>query len=91
MPRRHRRAPDPEPRSLSQGVRGLAPPEWAVIEGANVRAVTGDKTYLCPGCMHEIRSGVSHVVVMEDGDIEGRRHWHTECWRRELRRRGALG
>jgi hypothetical protein len=31
---------------------------------------------------------VQHLVVVEADDVEGRRHWHTECWRRELRRRG---
>ena len=89
MPRRHHRAPEPEPPPLSKGVRGMAPPEWAMVDGATVRSVAGDKTYLCPGCMHEIRPGVSHVVVVEEEDVEARRHWHTECWRRELRRRGV--
>ncbi|HEY1332438.1 MAG TPA: hypothetical protein VGH10_13330 [Actinomycetota bacterium] len=89
MPRRHRRAPEAEPRPISQGVRSLSAPEWAVAGGATVRVVTGQKTYLCPGCMHDVRAGVSHLVVVEQDDVEGRRHWHTECWRRELRRRGV--
>jgi hypothetical protein len=49
----------------------------------------GDRPYRCPGCDHEIRSGLWHLVVVpEDPDL--RRHWHTECWRSELRRTGAL-
>lgn len=45
------------------------------------------KTYRCPGCDHEIRSGIAHVAVWraEDGmageaALEDRRHWHTACW-----------
>ncbi len=92
MPRRHRRAPKEEARPLSPGVRGLAAPAWAVVDGATVRMVAGgDKPYLCPGCLHEIRPRVAHLVVVEDDDVEGRRHWHTECWRRELRRRFGRG
>jgi hypothetical protein len=67
--------------------RGLAP-EWAVMDGVTVRAVTGDKPYVCPGCNQDIRPGTPHLVVLIEGDVEGRRHWHTPCWRRELRRRG---
>jgi hypothetical protein len=63
-------------------------PDWAQADDATVRAVTGDKPYICPGCQHQIRPGVQHLVVVEAEDVEGRRHWHTECWRRELRRRG---
>ncbi|TSD93333.1 hypothetical protein FOS14_23215 [Skermania sp. ID1734] len=39
------------------------------------------KTYRCPGCDHEIRPGVAHVVAWESGaDGEDRRHWHSGCW-----------
>jgi hypothetical protein len=51
-----------------------------------VRAVTGDKVYRCPGCDHEIRAGTAHVVVIPDGEPHHRRHWHEHCWRQELRR-----
>jgi len=88
VPRRHRRAPEHEPPPLSGGVRSLAAPEWATADGATVRIVGGQKAYTCPGCMHPVRAGVQHLVVVEQDDMEGRRHWHTECWRRELRRRG---
>lgn len=91
MPRRHRRRPEDPPRPISPGVRSLAPPDWAVAPGATVRIVAGRKAYLCPGCQHEVRAGVQHLVVVEDDDVEGRRHWHTECWRRELRRRYGRG
>jgi hypothetical protein len=46
------------------------------------------KTYRCPGCQQEIRPGTPHFVVVERDDVEGRRHWHSSCWRRELRSRG---
>jgi hypothetical protein len=57
-----------------------------------VRDVTGAgaaKTYRCPGCDHEIRPGVAHVVAWpadERGDMSDRRHWHTGCWRARDRR-----
>jgi hypothetical protein len=37
-----------------------------------------------------IRAGMPHLVVVPDGDAESRRHWHTDCWRRELRRLGLV-
>jgi len=39
------------------------------------------KTYRCPGCDHEIRSGTPHVAAWrtEQGGSD-RRHWHTPCW-----------
>jgi hypothetical protein len=90
MPRRHRAARErgsPEPVARPTSVA----PEWAVgIEGVAVRAVSGEKgkAYRCPGCQREILPGTAHLVVMSEGDLEGRRHWHTPCWRQELRRRG---
>ncbi|MGH3560765.1 MAG: hypothetical protein ACRDTN_02880 [Mycobacterium sp.] len=52
-----------------------------------VRPIAGAgaaKTYRCPGCDHEIRSGTPHVVVwpVDPGPvgIDDRRHWHTPCW-----------
>ena len=84
MPRKHRSArersgpPEPvEPR--------LAAPMWALVGWADVRAVIGDKVYRCPGCDHEIRKSVSHLVVVPEDSPDERRHWHTDCWRRELR------
>jgi DNA-directed RNA polymerase subunit RPC12/RpoP len=87
MPRKNKRAPEqyapsPAPRPRS------APPAWAEVGGDEVREVQGDKEYRCPGCDHVIRTGVRHLVVVPAGATDERRHWHVECWRRELRRLG---
>ncbi|HVL32618.1 MAG TPA: ATP/GTP-binding protein [Actinomycetota bacterium] len=59
-----------------------APPRWNVRLIQPVKAV---KTYRCPGCNQEIRPGVGHVVAWRDGGEDDRRHWHTPCWKREVR------
>jgi hypothetical protein len=88
MPRRHRAARErATPLAGPEMPRGTAP-EWASVDGASVRAVMGQKAYVCPGCSQEIRPGTPHLVVLIEDDIEGRRHWHTQCWRRDLVRRG---
>lgn len=47
----------------------------------------GSKHYRCPGCDHEIRPGVPHVVAWERlGDVDDRRHWHKSCWSARDRR-----
>ena len=55
--------------------------DYQVRQIAGARAV---KTYRCPGCDHEIRSGTAHVVVwqvdMGESAVQDRRHWHTPCW-----------
>jgi hypothetical protein len=87
MPRRHRAARD---RPVPEPIRpfgGVAPP-WAQVDGFAARQVMGKKVYRCPGCQQGIRVGVSHLVVIPDEDPGDRRHWHTECWRREVRRLG---
>lgn len=89
MPRRHHaRRERPVARPMSASLHGAAP-LWARAEGFTVQAVSGAtrRTYRCPGCHQEIRPGTPHLVVVADGDVEGRRHWHTQCWRQELRRR----
>jgi hypothetical protein len=63
-------------------------PMWAQAPGYEIRNVGGQKAYRCPGCDHEVRAGMWHLVVVPVGDVDSRRHWHTECWRRELRRLG---
>jgi len=63
-------------------------PDWAGLPGHDIRTVGGQKVYRCPGCDHEIRAGVQHLVIVPTDDPDERRHWHTECWRRELRRLG---
>jgi hypothetical protein len=90
-PRRNYRRRDAETpidrEQLRRGVEAVqAHPdgEWLV------RKVSAhDKTYRCPGCDHEIRPGVEHLVAWpadERGDLADRRHWHTGCWRARDRR-----
>jgi hypothetical protein len=62
--------------------RGVA---WTVQP---ISAANAQKSYVCPGCGREIPPGVEHVAVWRaDGvlgdaaDLEGRRHWHTHCWK----------
>lgn len=89
MPRKNRRAPleylpSPAPRQRS------APPPWAEVDGFDVRQVAGDKPYRCPGCDYTVRPGLWHLVIVPDGDPDERRHWHVDCWKKELRRQGLL-
>jgi hypothetical protein len=60
-------------------------PTWAIVPGVDVRRVSGEKAYRCPGCDHVIREGLWHLVVIPDGAPDDRRHWHEHCWRVELR------
>ncbi len=73
--------PLPMQRRIEIGADGY---DYEVRPVAAARAV---KTYRCPGCDHEIRSGTAHVVVWRvyegsagDAELEDRRHWHTPCW-----------
>ncbi|MDG4668694.1 hypothetical protein [Mycobacterium sp. 236(2023)] len=66
------RDPLPAPRRIEVGTDGY---DYEVRPVAAARAV---KVYRCPGCDHEIRPGIAHVVVWRD--IDDRRHWHTPCW-----------
>jgi hypothetical protein len=78
-------------RRIRQQRGGLPPSAAGRVEtgadghGYEVRPVPGARavrTYRCPGCDHEIRSGTAHVVVWPVEDLQGedRRHWHTPCW-----------
>jgi len=87
MPRRNRRDPDFFAAPEAPPARADAP-VWALVPGYDVRHVGGEKPYRCPGCDHPIRGGVWHLVVVPKEAPDERRHWHTECWRRELRRLG---
>lgn len=89
MPRKNRRAPLEYQSSLAPRPRS-APPPWAEVGGYDVRHVAGDKAYVCPYCDHPVRPGLWHLVVVPVGDADERRHWHTECWRKELRGQGLL-
>ncbi len=72
----------------------LAPSSDAVdpeleLEGYEVRRVDASravKDYVCPECGNAVPAGESHVVVWPEGDSDLRRHWHTHCWRFEVRR-----
>jgi hypothetical protein len=90
MPRKHRRDPTyfAPPDAVDPARTTPDAPGWASAPGFEVRSVGGQKPYRCPGCDHEVRAGVVHLVVVPVGDADARRHWHTECWRRELRRLG---
>ena len=89
MPRKNRRNPEyfQAPEAAAPVSRSDAP-IWAQVSGFDVRNVGGQKPYRCPGCDHEIRAGIWHLVVVPAGDADARRHWHTECWRSDLRRTG---
>jgi hypothetical protein len=89
MPRKNRRAPLEYLPSPAPVTRSAAPP-WSLVGGQDVREVQGDKEYRCPGCDHTVRTGSRHLVVIPQGDPDARRHWHTECWRKELRRLGHV-
>lgn len=89
MPRRNRRNPEYfQPPGTAVPLNRTDAPTWAQAPGFDVRNVGGQKTYRCPGCDHEVRAGIWHLVVVPVADVDERRHWHTECWRRELRRLG---
>jgi len=62
------------------------PPPDTQAPGYTVRQVTrAEKAYVCPGCNQPIPVGVVHLVVYRDDEPDLRRHWHTPCWRRELK------
>ena len=88
MPRKNRRnpeyfqAPEAAARACGRAARGRRCP------GSTSATSDGQKEYRCPGCDHIVRDGVWHLVVVPEDDPDARRHWHTECWRRELKRLG---
>ncbi|MBA8825218.1 hypothetical protein FHX42_002569 [Saccharopolyspora lacisalsi] len=96
MPRRNRpRSPGRADTSAPRLGAGLG---WSRTEAGpdgdwlvrTIPAAQATKLYRCPGCDHEIRPGVSHVVAWpadEHGSVEERRHWHTGCWRSGYGRR----
>lgn len=89
MPRKKNRARERTPHPGGPKVMGAEAPEWAERPGFEVRMSLGaSKAYRCPGCDHEVRPGVQHLVILPREAIDERRHWHTECWRMELRRLG---
>lgn len=89
MPRRNRHDPSFLQAQAAARPRSAAP-GWAELQGYDVRRIAAEKEYRCPGCDHPVRPGVWHLVIVPSDAPDERRHWHTECWRRELRRIGAL-
>jgi hypothetical protein len=85
VPRHNRRRPELDLRPLPGGGPERRE-EWRGLPYA-VRAVAaGWKTYRCPGCDQEIRSGTGHVVAWPTDDPDDRRHWHSPCWAARDRR-----
>jgi hypothetical protein len=78
-PRRQRSLPPlPASRRVEVGPDGY---DYDVTAVAASRAL---KTYRCPGCDHEIKPSIAHLVVWpaDSGEaaVDDRRHWHTSCW-----------
>ncbi|MGH3822353.1 MAG: hypothetical protein ACRDRA_05885 [Pseudonocardiaceae bacterium] len=95
MPRRNlprRRAAQRAVPPPAEGGQGWARAERGPEGEWLVRIVSGEqavKSYRCPGCDHEIRPGIAHVVAWpaaEQGSAADRRHWHTGCWSARTRR-----
>lgn len=62
------------------------------LDGYEVRLIPAEraeKNYVCPSCGNAVMEGEGHVVVWPAGDSEMRRHWHTHCWRIEVRSSGS--
>jgi hypothetical protein len=57
------------------------------LEVRHVHPYEAIKAYLCPGCHHEIPPRTGHEVVVPIDAPDLRRHWHSACWRIEVRRR----
>jgi hypothetical protein len=84
MPRKNRRAADDPAQALRMPQ--SAAPLWALVPGYDVRRVSTDKSYRCPGCDLEVRPGVWHLVVIREDVPDQRRHWHEHCWRVDVNR-----
>jgi len=86
------RATEAAPLDLQRALRGVDAIQTWPDGQWRVRTITGEgvtKTYRCPGCDHEIRPGVPHLVAWPcdgRGDLSDRRHWHSGCWRARDRR-----
>ena len=60
-------------------------------EVRHIRPERAAKPYVCPACGNTVGEGESHVVVWPEGDSDLRRHWHTHCWRIEVRTSASSG
>ncbi len=70
MPRKNRRDPAyfQPPDAAGVPVTRSDAPMWARAPGYEIRNVGGQKAYRCPGCDHEVRAGIWHLVVVPVGD-----------------------
>jgi len=54
------------------------------VQVTHVQPYQAVKDYRCPGCDHELKPGIAHVLVWPadagESAVEDRRHWHTSCW-----------
>lgn len=58
------------------------------LHGYEVRRINPEraaKSYICPACGNMVAEGEAHLVVWPVTDSDLRRHWHTHCWRIEVR------
>lgn len=96
VPRANRRRRDDHELDVRRALGGTERRESHLDGEWFVRPVTGagsTKSYRCPGCSQELPPGVPHVVAWPaDGPwsaadaLEGRRHWHRQCWDARARR-----
>lgn len=95
MPRNNRRPPSPRDDDDSPDIANLLTGSRKIQERRNgswhVQPISerrAERDYVCPGCTLAVAKGTAHVVVWradgvtgDAGDLAGRRHWHTHCWR----------
>lgn len=55
---------------------------FGTVEVRRVQPYEATKTYVCPGCHHQIAAGIGHYVAVPADAPELRRHWHRACWDR---------
>lgn len=51
-------------------------PQWWAARRAHSSRPT---TYTCPFCHRRLHAMSEHLVIAPEGDVERRRHAHTEC------------
>lgn len=61
--------------------------DFGAVEVRHVQPYQAEKMYRCPGCNQEIPPGTGHEVVVPVHAPEDRRHWHTPCWKREIKKK----
>jgi hypothetical protein len=54
----------------------MSEPRWWTIRAAQNRKPA---TYRCPFCHQHLPALSEHVLIMPEGDPQGRRHAHTAC------------